>query len=397
MRIRWRSAEKARRAGCVGLLRAHLRRLSGASQIGGSICSGDSPAHRRDLAAAGPHPHWVLRLPAGGCPIAPVLRSPTSTPGLGSTRDNRDLRAREWRRSSRSPSAHVADGDPTRRVPPHRHSGPAHAGTDDGRDPFVLERPEKGQSVDSRARSPGRPRGDASAGAGSRCSRWRHALGGGGLAPCRARFDPSVEPIRRPEATRDRPEGSCPGWRPDVDAEADTEAETDRAASAAGHAQDASRAPAGGDGGHLWPLPVGRTITNRFSAAHPAIDIAAPLGTSVRAIAAGTVIDAGWRSNGGGNVVVIRHPDGMVSTYNHNRDVAVRRGQLVEAGQQMATGRRHGARDGSPSRSPDRDGRQPGEPTRRVLSPEPGSPSHLGSLLRRTSAATSPPHTGCPA
>jgi murein DD-endopeptidase MepM/ murein hydrolase activator NlpD len=26
----------------------------------------------------------------------------------------------------------------------------------------------------------------------------------------------------------------------------------------------------------------------------------------------------------------------MVSTYNHNRDVAVRRGQLVEAGQQIA-------------------------------------------------------------
>jgi murein DD-endopeptidase MepM/ murein hydrolase activator NlpD len=91
-----------------------------------------------------------------------------------------------------------------------------------------------------------------------------------------------------------------------------------------------------GSGGHLWPLPVRGTITNRFSAGHPAIDIAAPLGTSVRAIAAGTVIDAGWRNNGGGNVVVIRHPDGMVSTYNHNRGVTVRRGQLVEAGQQIA-------------------------------------------------------------
>jgi murein DD-endopeptidase MepM/ murein hydrolase activator NlpD len=91
-----------------------------------------------------------------------------------------------------------------------------------------------------------------------------------------------------------------------------------------------------GSGEHLWPLPVRGTITNRFSAGHPAIDIAAPLGTSVRAIAAGTVIDAGWRNNGGGNVVVILHPDGMVSTYNHNRDVAVRRGQPVEPGQQIA-------------------------------------------------------------
>lgn len=88
-------------------------------------------------------------------------------------------------------------------------------------------------------------------------------------------------------------------------------------------------------GVHLWPLPVRGTITTRFSKAHPGIDIAAPAGTSVRAIAAGTVTWAGWKTNGGGYVVVIRHA-GMVSTYNHNREVVVRVGQDVAVGEQIA-------------------------------------------------------------
>lgn len=88
--------------------------------------------------------------------------------------------------------------------------------------------------------------------------------------------------------------------------------------------------------GHRWPLPVKGLITTRFSSRHPGIDIAAPSGTTVRAIAGGKVVWAGWKDNGGGYVVVIRHPDGMVSTYNHNREVTVERGQVVEAGQRIA-------------------------------------------------------------
>jgi len=77
-------------------------------------------------------------------------------------------------------------------------------------------------------------------------------------------------------------------------------------------------------------------VTTRFSSAHLGIDIAAPSGTPVRAIAAGTVVWAGWKNNGGGNVVVISHPDGMISTYNHNRGVAVRVGQRVSQGETIA-------------------------------------------------------------
>lgn len=90
-------------------------------------------------------------------------------------------------------------------------------------------------------------------------------------------------------------------------------------------------------GRHVWPLSVRGTITTTFSRAHPGIDIAAPAGTPVRAVAAGTVIYAGWRDDGGGYVVVLRHPDGMVSTYNHNRALAVERGERVSAGQTIAS------------------------------------------------------------
>jgi murein DD-endopeptidase MepM/ murein hydrolase activator NlpD len=87
---------------------------------------------------------------------------------------------------------------------------------------------------------------------------------------------------------------------------------------------------------HLWPLAIRGTISSRFSSTHPGIDIAAPSGTPVRAIASGTIAWAGWKTNGGGYVVVIRHPDGMRSTYNHNRGVAVRRGDRVTRGQRIA-------------------------------------------------------------
>jgi len=89
-------------------------------------------------------------------------------------------------------------------------------------------------------------------------------------------------------------------------------------------------------GGHGWPLAIKGQISNGYSSRHPAIDIAAPSGTPVLAIAAGKVTWAGWKDNGGGYVVVIRHPDGMVSTYNHNKDVAVARGESVRAGQAIA-------------------------------------------------------------
>ena len=95
-------------------------------------------------------------------------------------------------------------------------------------------------------------------------------------------------------------------------------------------------APTVATGNHLWPLPVRGLLTRGFSAAHLGIDIAAPQGTRLRAIAAGTVVWAGWMNNGGGFVVVVEHPDGMTSTYNHNSKVTVAKGAVINRGDTIA-------------------------------------------------------------
>jgi LysM repeat protein len=94
--------------------------------------------------------------------------------------------------------------------------------------------------------------------------------------------------------------------------------------------------PVGSTRTHVWPLAVRGVITTHFSGAHLGIDIAAPMGTPVRAIAAGTVVWAGWKDNGGGNVVVIQHHDGMRSTYNHTSEIDVAVGAQVAGGQTIA-------------------------------------------------------------
>jgi murein DD-endopeptidase MepM/ murein hydrolase activator NlpD len=61
---------------------------------------------------------------------------------------------------------------------------------------------------------------------------------------------------------------------------------------------------------------------------HQGLDYAADAGTPVRAIGDGVVIHAGW-SNGYGNEVEVRHPNGFVSRYGHMRRLYVHGGQRV--------------------------------------------------------------------
>jgi murein DD-endopeptidase MepM/ murein hydrolase activator NlpD len=89
----------------------------------------------------------------------------------------------------------------------------------------------------------------------------------------------------------------------------------------------------------LWP--VRGTISQYFSRAHPAIDIAAPTGTPVYAAAAGTVIYAGWKTTGGGIggglVIWISHGGRLYTTYNHLSWKGVTVGQRVSAGQRIGS------------------------------------------------------------
>ncbi|MGZ6269084.1 MAG: LysM peptidoglycan-binding domain-containing protein [Candidatus Limnocylindrales bacterium] len=90
-------------------------------------------------------------------------------------------------------------------------------------------------------------------------------------------------------------------------------------------------------GGHfVWPvLGGGNYVSQYFWSGHPAIDIAAQYGSTVRAAAAGTVIWAGWRDNGGGYQVYVAHGSGLYTTYNHMSAITVGVGQRVGAGQQV--------------------------------------------------------------
>jgi murein DD-endopeptidase MepM/ murein hydrolase activator NlpD len=68
-----------------------------------------------------------------------------------------------------------------------------------------------------------------------------------------------------------------------------------------------------------WPvMDRSSYASQRFHDGHKGLDIAAPKWTRVTAIGNGTTVFAGWRSNGGGYQVWIRHRDGVTYTaYYH--------------------------------------------------------------------------------
>ncbi|MFF7312068.1 transglycosylase family protein [Streptomyces sp. NPDC008137] len=67
---------------------------------------------------------------------------------------------------------------------------------------------------------------------------------------------------------------------------------------------------------------------------HTGVDFPVPTGTSIRSVAAGSVVSAGWGGSFGYQVVV-RHADGRYSQYAHLSAISVRDGQTVTAGQRL--------------------------------------------------------------
>jgi murein DD-endopeptidase MepM/ murein hydrolase activator NlpD len=88
-----------------------------------------------------------------------------------------------------------------------------------------------------------------------------------------------------------------------------------------------------------WPVR-GRIIsgfgTKPNGERNDGINLAVPEGTSVKAVEAGTVIYAGNELEGYGNLILIRHADGFVSAYAHNKELLVKRGDVVRRGQTVA-------------------------------------------------------------
>lgn len=93
------------------------------------------------------------------------------------------------------------------------------------------------------------------------------------------------------------------------------------------------------DGRFQWPVD-GRLISGFGAKAgglyNDGLNIAADMGTPVRAAASGTVIYAGNGVEGWGNIVLLKHSDRWVSAYAHTDAFYVERGDRVNGGEVIA-------------------------------------------------------------
>jgi murein DD-endopeptidase MepM/ murein hydrolase activator NlpD len=87
-----------------------------------------------------------------------------------------------------------------------------------------------------------------------------------------------------------------------------------------------------------WPLDAAGYMTRGLvpaggsEEAHTGVDLAVTIGTPVRAVGGGTVLDSG-NDPEYGIFVLLSHPDGYASKYGHLSRSLVRTGQLVDAGE----------------------------------------------------------------
>jgi len=89
-----------------------------------------------------------------------------------------------------------------------------------------------------------------------------------------------------------------------------------------------------------WPVR-GKVIIPYGSVAkgmrNDGINIKAKLGTSIRAAESGVVAYAGNELKGFGNMLLLKHDKGMITTYAHADQIKVKRGTVVKRGQIIAS------------------------------------------------------------
>ncbi|MBB5391581.1 MULTISPECIES: peptidoglycan DD-metalloendopeptidase family protein [unclassified Herbaspirillum] len=106
------------------------------------------------------------------------------------------------------------------------------------------------------------------------------------------------------------------------------------AKAAAKGSDDDAPAPADAKLDWIWPTQ-GKSAPSSDSY-KKGIDIAGNDGQAVVAAAAGKVTYAGHGIRGYGNMVIIKHTPALLSVYAHNKSIAVKEGQMVARGQQIA-------------------------------------------------------------
>ncbi|MFE3660681.1 peptidoglycan DD-metalloendopeptidase family protein [Streptomyces sp. NPDC059165] len=100
---------------------------------------------------------------------------------------------------------------------------------------------------------------------------------------------------------------------------------SDRAARSSGFSAPVAAGPS---------TPYRKAGSSWASGYHTGVDFPVPTGTSVKAVAPGRVVSAGWAGSYGYQIV-IRHGDGKYSQYAHLSALAVREGQQVNSGQRI--------------------------------------------------------------
>ncbi|WP_137991988.1 transglycosylase family protein [Streptomyces vilmorinianum] len=148
---------------------------------------------------------------------------------------------------------------------------------------------------------------------------------------------PAKPPATKPPATK------APATKPPATKAPATKAPATKAPATKAPATKAPATKAPAPRADGFSAPVSASIGTRYrvsgsswaSGYHTGVDFPVPTGTSVKAVATGRVVSAGW---GGayGYEVVIRHDDGRYSQYAHLSALHVREGQRVNSGQRIA-------------------------------------------------------------
>jgi murein DD-endopeptidase MepM/ murein hydrolase activator NlpD len=106
--------------------------------------------------------------------------------------------------------------------------------------------------------------------------------------------------------------------------------------------------PTPSDPARMFDWPVKGAIISSFGSGdlgrrNDGVNIAAPVGTPVRAAADGEVVYRGSELEGYGNLLLVKHTDGFVTAYAHNDVMLVKKGQKVNQGQVIAKVGKSGA------------------------------------------------------
>ena len=88
----------------------------------------------------------------------------------------------------------------------------------------------------------------------------------------------------------------------------------------------------------IFTSPIKGEITQDYNSKekHFAIDIAVDEDTPVKAVAKGTVIFTGFTADTG-YVIILKHSQGFISVYKHNASIFKTQGELVKAGEVIAS------------------------------------------------------------